>query len=97
MGLVVSVEGVKLDPDNDDKIKRLSAPRNITNVRCLLGITGYYRRFIKGYSNLVRPLVELTRLEPKHGWNDMLTSPESWHIPYLKVTLYWTLTPVVMA
>jgi hypothetical protein len=38
-------------------------------VRGFLGFGNFYRRFIKGFADLVRPLIELTRKDQKFSWN----------------------------
>ncbi|MCU7858926.1 MAG: DDE-type integrase/transposase/recombinase, partial [Candidatus Thiodiazotropha sp. (ex Lucinoma kastoroae)] len=59
LGHVVSEQGVETDPD---KIKALSSwplPHNIKTLRSFLGFTGYYRRYIKDYASIVKPLNDL--------------------------------------
>ena len=46
-------------------------PTNVTEVRAFLGTTGFYRRFIKAYATIAKPLTDLTR-------NDVGSVPESW-------------------
>lgn len=59
LGHVVSEHGVETDPD---KIKALSdwpEPHNIKTLRSFLGFTGYYRRYIRDYARIVKPLNDL--------------------------------------
>ncbi len=55
LGHVVSKEGTRLDPSKIDVVRGFSAPTTVVNVRSFLGLTGYYRRYIKGYSKLAGP------------------------------------------
>ena len=49
-------------------------PRNITEVRSLLGIAGYYRRFVKGFSVIASTLTKLLRKGVKFEWDDKCQS-----------------------
>ena len=46
-------------------------PTTVTEVRSFLGLAGYYRRFIEGFSKIARPLHCLTRKGVKFEWTDM--------------------------
>ena len=59
LGHVVSEEGIKTDPEKTDAIKTWPVPKSIKDVRSFLGFAGYYRRFIKGFANIARPLNDL--------------------------------------
>jgi hypothetical protein len=61
LGHVVSKEGTRPDPSKIDAVRQFPAPITITNVRSFLGLTGYYRKYIKGYSKMAGPLFELTK------------------------------------
>lgn len=56
LGHVVSEEGIQADPEKIAAVKLWPIPKSTKQVRQFLGFTGYYRRFIKGYASLVRPL-----------------------------------------
>jgi RNase H-like domain found in reverse transcriptase len=53
-----------------DKVKQWKPPRDVTQVQCFLGFTGYYRYFIQGYSQLARPLLDLTKKGTPWHWGD---------------------------
>ena len=59
LGHVVSEEGIKTDPEKIRVLKNWPVPKSVKDVRKFLGFTGYYRRFIKGFSTIVRPLNDL--------------------------------------
>ena len=63
LGHLVSDKGIQPNPDNIAKILAMPPPTTVTEVRQLLGMGSYYRRFIKGFSALVKPLSELTEKE----------------------------------
>ncbi|GJR66378.1 retrovirus-related pol polyprotein from transposon TNT 1-94, partial [Tanacetum coccineum] len=54
--------------DNETAIKNWSAPTTPTEVRQFLGLAGYYRRFIKGFSLISKPLTKLTQKNKKYEW-----------------------------
>lgn len=61
LGHVVSEKGVETDPEKIESLKSWPVPRNLKELRSFLGFAGYYRRFIKDYAAVVKPLNELTR------------------------------------
>ncbi len=66
LGHVLSYEGIKTDPDKIKCIKEYERPLISSDLKSFLGLTGYYRRFIHSYADLVRPLESLlNRLECK--------------------------------
>jgi hypothetical protein len=48
----------------------LSAPKPVYQLRATLGNTRYYRKFIKGYSQITTPMENLLRKDMKFHWND---------------------------
>jgi hypothetical protein len=69
LGHVVSKEGTKLDPNKIVTVLRFPEPNTVTNVRSFLGLTGYYRKYIREYSRLASPLFELTKKDVPFVWN----------------------------
>jgi len=65
----VSREGIQPGPGKIEAVLHFPTPKNVTSVRSFLGLTGYYRKYIKGYSNLVGPLFELTRKDVVFAWD----------------------------
>ena len=59
MGHVVSEDGIKTDPAKTDTVKKWPVPKTIKEVRSFLGFAGYYRKFIRNFSCIVRPLNDL--------------------------------------
>src|SRR6266511_5421548 len=62
-GHIISVEGIRTDPDKIAKMVILSLPTNLKELRSRLGLFSYYRQYIKGFSEITRPIYELTREE----------------------------------
>ncbi len=69
LGHVVSKEGTRPDPGKVEAVWGFPKPTSITNVRSFLGLTGYYRKYVKGYSKLAGPLFELTKRDVIFVWN----------------------------
>jgi len=69
LGYVVSKEGAKLDPKKIDAVLRFPKPTTVTSVRSFLGLTGYYRKYVRRYSRLAGLLFELTKKDVAFVWN----------------------------
>ena len=67
LGHEVSADGIAMMPSKIRQIEKLEPPKDVKGVRSFLGITGYYRRFIKDYAQLSSPLVKLTR--KRESWS----------------------------
>nr|XP_033517133.1 uncharacterized protein LOC117281403 [Nicotiana tomentosiformis] len=61
LGHVVSSEGIKVDPQKTEAVKNWPRPTTPTEIRSFLGLAGYYRRFVEGFSSLAAPLTKLTQ------------------------------------
>jgi hypothetical protein len=70
LGHVISKEGITIDLAKDEGMNNWKRPKNPTEIRSFLGLVGYYRRFIEGFSKLASPLTQLTRKKELFVWND---------------------------
>ena len=61
MGYRISMDGIKPDERNVNKIKEALRPTNLTEVRRFLGMAQYYRHFIQNFSTIARPLYNLSK------------------------------------
>ncbi|GKF40903.1 putative reverse transcriptase domain-containing protein [Tanacetum coccineum] len=61
LGHIVSADGIIMDPSKVEAITKWPRPTTVTEVRSFLGLAGYYRRFIEGFSRLALPLTQLMR------------------------------------
>ncbi len=69
MGHVVSEQGTKPNPGKIEAVLHFPQPKTVTNVKSFLGLTGYYRNYVRGYSRLVAPLFELTKKDVNFVWD----------------------------
>ncbi|XP_071684991.1 uncharacterized protein [Lolium perenne] len=70
LGHVISAGGVSVDPSKIQSIMEKKAPTNQTEVRAFLGLAGYYRKFVEGFSSIARPLKQLLKKDKKFEWTD---------------------------
>ncbi|KAG8474462.1 hypothetical protein CXB51_031417 [Gossypium anomalum] len=70
LGHVVSAPGIRVDPSKITAILNWKPPRNITEVRSFLGLAGYYRHFVKGFSTIATPMTRLLQKDVKFVWSE---------------------------
>ncbi|GKB34327.1 putative reverse transcriptase domain-containing protein [Tanacetum coccineum] len=61
-------QGIHVDPAKIESIKDWASPKTPTEIRQFLGLAGYYRRFIKGFSKIAKPMTKLTQKGVKFDW-----------------------------
>ncbi|KAA3470147.1 reverse transcriptase [Gossypium australe] len=69
LGHIVSASGIRVDPSKILAILELKPPRNMSKVRSFLGLAGYYRWFVKGFSMIATPLTKLLQKDVKFEWS----------------------------
>jgi hypothetical protein len=68
LGHVLSEEGVVVNPDKIRSIMEWPTPKDILDIRSFMGLAGYYRRFIKGFSKIECPITTLQKKGIKFTW-----------------------------
>ena len=66
----MSAEGMRVDPIKIKAVMNWKPPRSVSEVRSFLGLAGYYRRFVKGFSVILSPLTKLLKKGVKFEWSD---------------------------
>lgn len=69
LGHVVSSEGLSVDPAKIEVVTNWPRPSTISEVRSFLGLVGYYRRFVEGFSHIASPLTQLSRKGTPFVWS----------------------------
>ena len=68
LGHVISKYGIAVNPSKIESILEWKAPKNVKEVRGFLGMAGYYRRFIEGFSKIAGPMTKLLRKNTPFVW-----------------------------
>jgi hypothetical protein len=69
LGHVVFEGGVSVDPSKVNDVLNWNPPTNVGEIRSFLGLAGYYRRFIEGFSKLAKPMTTLLEKGAKFIWS----------------------------
>ena len=69
-GHIIDKEGVRPDPKKREAVKSFQTPKNPKNIKQFLGLAGYYRRFIDGFSKIATPLNQLLMKDGKFNWSE---------------------------
>jgi hypothetical protein len=59
LGHIISEGGISIDPSKVKDVLSWNTLQNVSDIRSFLGLTGYYRRFIEGFSKISKPMTEL--------------------------------------
>ena len=70
LGHIVSEEGIQVDPKKIEVLIECKPSRNVTEVRSFLGLAGYYRRFVKGFSMTAALMTRLLQKNVKFEWSE---------------------------
>ena len=68
LGHIISEEGISVDPENIEAIMNWPTLRNVIDVRYFMGLAGYYRRFIEGFSNVSHSITSLQKKGIQFEW-----------------------------
>ena len=68
LGHIIGRDGVKPNPAKINAIRKFPRPTTVRAIRQFLGLSGYYRRFIKDYAKIAKPLSDLLKKDIKWEW-----------------------------
>ena len=91
MGHIISNKGIEVDEDKIELVSKLPSPTNVKTVKQFLGHAGFYRRFIKDFSKIAKPLYKLLEKDAKFVWD------EDCQKSFEELKAYLTTAPIVRA
>ena len=91
LGHIISERGIEVDKAKVDLISKFPSPTNVKIVRQLLGHSGFYRRFIRDFSKIAKPLYKLLEKDAKFEWDAECQQK------FEELKAYLTTTPIVIA
>ena len=84
LGHLITDKGIKPDPSKTEAVQNFPVPTSKTEVRAFLGLCSYYRRFIKNFASVAKPL---TQFKPGFFWLSMTRGVDSTPPPENNVTV----------
>ena len=71
LGHLISEHGVATDPRKIEEVKNWKTPRKVREIRSFLGLCSYYRKFVRGFSSIAKPLHKLTEKGEQFSWSEV--------------------------
>jgi predicted aspartyl protease len=70
LGFIISTTGIRVDPDKVAAVKHWKQPRTVKQIQSFIGFCNFYRRFIRSFGRMARPLIRLTRKNVSFDFNE---------------------------
>jgi hypothetical protein len=70
IGHIISNGRIAVDPAKVKEIMEWRVPTTVTEIRSFLGLAGYYRRFIEGFSKIAKPMTSLLEKGREFKWDE---------------------------
>jgi hypothetical protein len=90
LGYVVSNGGISVDPGKVKDVLNWKTPTDVGEIHSFLGLAGYYKRFIEGFSKLAKPMTALLEKNAKFVWSDKC------QVSFEELKKRFTITPVLI-
>jgi hypothetical protein len=90
LGHVISEGGISIDTSKIEDVLSWSTPTSVSDIHSFLGLAGYYRRFIEGFSKITKPMTELLGNDKKFEWS------VKWEASFQELKKWLTTTPVLV-
>jgi hypothetical protein len=74
LGHIITNGGIAVDPSKVSDVLKWERPRTVSEIRSFLGLAGYYRRLIEGFSKIVKPLTTLLEKDREFKWTSACQS-----------------------
>ena len=71
LGIVIGSNRIEMEAEKVDGVLSWPQPKNVKDIRKFLGLVNYYRRFIKNFARVARPMNVLTQKDEKWRWEEM--------------------------
>jgi len=91
LGLVMGAEEIKMQEEKVTGVLKWPRPKTVKEVQKFLGLANYYRRFIKDFAKLAKPLHKLVRKDEKWNWE------EEQKAAFKELKRVFTMRPVLVA
>ena len=89
LGHVLSKEGISVDPNKTHAVSTYPTPKSVKDIRAFIGLCNYYRRFVKGFAKIAKPMNQLLEKDVKFKW-----SPEC-ELSFQQLKEALTSTPII--
>ena len=70
LGHIISNEGIQVDPKKTEAFNNCPRPLAPIDIRSFLGLAGYYKRFVDGFTSIASPLTTFTQKSVKFEWSE---------------------------
>ena len=73
LGFIISTDGIEVDPEKISAVESWQPPKTVKGIQSFLGFCNFYRRFIRDYGKIAKPLVNLTKTNVPFSFNQACT------------------------
>jgi len=70
LGVIIEPEGIKMEEEKVKGVLEWPTPKCVKDMQKFLGLANYYRRFIKGFASIARPLYDMVKKDKKWNWTE---------------------------